>query len=367
MRYFTPRIPGPLIVVVGAIIVSTVFHLQDYGVSVVGDISSGLPALQVPIISISDLQILFPAAIAISVILFTDGTLTGRVFAKKNRYKLDSNKELIAFGMANFCTGLFQSFPVGASQTKSAVNDSSGGKTQLSGIVAACFVILFLMFFTSVLRNLPLVSLGAIVIVAGYSLIDIQEFRSIYETRRSEFVLSVLTLVGVLVFGLIEGVALAVGFSLLEFIKRIYRPHTSILGLHEGKDGFHKVDEDEEQFFFPGLVVYKFNAPLFFANASFFVNNIKSVVAQSGEPVRFLLLDAEAISDIDSSAVDALRELYEDFQEQDILIGIAAANDLFMSIMEKTGLEDLIGKEYFFPTIRMGIIAFGSKYLDTIN
>lgn len=365
IRFVTPRLPGPLIVVVGAIIVSTVFHLEDYGVSVVGEIQSGLPSLQVPIISFSDLQILFPAAIAISVILFTDGTLTGRVFAKKNRYKLDSNKELIAFGIANFSTGLFQSFPVGASQTKSAVNDSSGGKTQLSGIVAAGFVLVFLLFFTSILRNLPLVCLGSIVIVAGYSLIDIQEFKSIYQTRRSEFVLSILTLVGVLVFGLIEGVALAVGFSLLEFIKRIYRPHTSILGIHEGKDGFHKVNPDEEQFFFPGLVVYKFNAPLFFANASFFVQNIMTIVTQSSEPVRYILLDAEAISDIDSSAADALRELYDDFHEQNILLGIAGANELFMSIMEKTGLEELIGKENFYPTIRTGIIAFGEKYLDT--
>ena len=208
-------------------------------------------------------------------------------------------------------------------------------------------------------------ALGGFLFGTGGSLINyIQEFRSIYQTRRSEFVLSLLTLVGVLVFGLIEGVALAVGFSLLEFIKRIYRPHTSILGIHEGKDGFHKVEQDEEQFFFPGLIVYKFNAPLFFANSSFFVNNIKTIVAQSSEPVRYLLIDAEAISDIDSSAADALRELYEDFHEQNILIGIAAANDIFMSIMEKTGLLEQIGKDNFYPTIRTGIIAMGERYLD---
>lgn len=364
IRIFAPRLPGPLIVVVGAIIVSTVFHLEEFGIAIVGDIASGLPEMHVPLISFSDFQVLIPAAIAISVIMFTDGTLTGRVFAKKNHYKLDSNKELIAFGAANICTGFFQGFPVGASQTKTAVNDSAGGKSQLSSIIAAGLVILFLIFFTSVLSNLPLVALGAIVIVAGYSLIDIGEFRSIYQARRSEFVLAILTLVGVLVFGLIEGVALAVGFSLLEFIRRIYRPHSSILGIHEGKDGFHGVSSEGEKFFFPGLVVYKFDAPLFFANASYFSSDLSSVLSTSEEPVRYLLLDAEAITDLDSSASDMLRELVEELHEKKIIVGITGAGCMLIEMMHKTGIEEIVGLENIFPTIRSGIIAFGERYLE---
>jgi SulP family sulfate permease len=364
IRIFAPRLPGPLIVVVGAIIVSTVFHLEEFGIAIVGDIASGLPEMHVPLISFSDFQVLIPAAIAISVIMFTDGTLTGRVFAKKNHYKLDSNKELIAFGAANICTGFFQGFPVGASQTKTAVNDSAGGKSQLSSIIAAGLVILFLIFFTSVLSNLPLVALGAIVIVAGYSLIDIGEFRSIYQARRSEFVLAILTLVGVLVFGLIEGVALAVGFSLLEFIRRIYRPHSSILGIHEGKDGFHGVSSEGEKFFFPGLVVYKFDAPLFFANASYFSSDLSSVLSTSEEPVRYLLLDAEAITDLDSSASDMLRELVEELHEKKIIVGITGAGCMLIEMIHKTGIEEIVGLENIFPTIRSGIIAFGERYLE---
>jgi SulP family sulfate permease len=364
IRIFAPRLPGPLIVVVGAIIVSTVFHLEEFGIAIVGDIASGLPEMHIPLISFSDFQVLIPAAIAISVIMFTDGTLTGRVFAKKNHYKLDSNKELIAFGAANICTGFFQGFPVGASQTKTAVNDSAGGKSQLSSIIAAGLVILFLIFFTSVLSNLPLVALGAIVIVAGYSLIDIGEFRSIYQARRSEFVLAILTLVGVLVFGLIEGVALAVGFSLLEFIRRIYRPHSSILGIHEGKDGFHGVSSEGEKFFFPGLVVYKFDAPLFFANASYFSSDLSSVLSTSEEPVRYLLLDAEAITDLDSSASDMLRELVEELHEKKIIVGITGAGCMLIEMMHKTGIEEIVGLENIFPTIRSGIIAFGERYLE---
>jgi len=364
LRRFTPQLPGPLIVVIGAIIVSSIFNLKEYGVAVVGEIASGLPSFQVPIITLSDILVIFPAAIAISVILFTDGTLTGRVFAKKNHYKLDSNKELIAFGASNIFTGLFQSFPVGASQTKTAVNDSAGGKTQLVSLIAAGLVILFLIFFTSILSNLPLVALGAIVILAGYSLIDIQEFRSIYQARRSEFYLAILTLVGVLVFGLIEGVALAVGFSLLEFIKRIYRPHSSVLGIHEGVDGFHGVCPDGDTYFFPGLLVYGFSAPLFFANASYFVNDIRGIIANSQETVRYFLLDATGIPDIDSSASDTFKELHEEFTEKGILLGIAGANYFLIEMMQKTGIEDIVGKENFFPTIRTGIISFGERYLE---
>ncbi len=363
-RHFTPRLPGPLIVVIGTIIITTVFQLENYGLKVVGDIASGLPSFQIPIITFSDLQTLFPAAIAIAVILFTDGTLTGRVFAKKHHYNLDSNKELIAFGAANLCTGLFQSFPVGASQTKTAVNNSSGNKSQLSGIVAAGLVIVFLLFFTSILSNLPIVALGAIVIVAGYSLIDIDEFRSIYHARRSEFVLAILTLVGVLVFGLIQGVALAVGFSLLEFLRRIYRPHTSILGIHEGIDGFHSVDQDKDTIFFPGLLVYGFDAPLFFANASFFVTDLRNAIACSDERIRFLLLDATAIHDLDSSAADIFKEMHEELKVEGITMGVAGANSVLLEMMHRTGLEEAIEKTNFFPTIRAGIISFGERYLE---
>nr|WP_319539605.1 sulfate permease [uncultured Methanospirillum sp.] len=364
MRRFTPGLPAPLIVVIGSIIVSTIYNLQSYGIKVVGEIETGLPSFQIPMITLSDLQILVPAAIAISVILFTDGTLTGRVFSRKHHYRLDSSKELIAFGAANICTGLFQGFTVGASQTKTAVNDGSRNKSQLSGLIAAGLVIVFLLFFTSVLRNLPLVALGAIVIVAGYSLIDIDEFRSIYHTRRSEFVLSILTLVGVLVFGLIQGVALAVGFSLLEFIKRIYRPHTSILGICEGVDGFHAVSSDGEQFFFPGLLIYRFDAPLFFANAAFFVSDINQAIERSEEPVTYLLLDATAILDFDSTAADAFREMYLDLKEQGITIGIAGANGVLLEMLERAGLDEMIGKTHMFPTIRTGLISFAEKYLQ---
>lgn len=364
LRWYAPSIPGPLIVIVGAIVLTTQFQLEKYGVRIVGEIAGGLPDFQIPIIGLSDIQTLLPAAVAISIILFTDGTLTARVFAKKNHYTLDTNEELIAFGAANIGTGLFQSFPVGASSTKTAVNDNSGGKSQLSGIIAAGLVILFLLFFTSSLHNLPLVALGAIIVVAGLSLIDIQEFRSLYEARRSEFYLAILTIFGVLILGLIQGVGLAVGLSLLEFIRRVYRPHTSILGIHEGKDGFHGVSKGGEKQFFPGLVVYAFDAPLFFANASFLVSDVKQIISTSDEPIQYLLIDATSIPDIDTSAADTFRELHEELREQGIDVGITGANEFLHEMMHKTGIAEIIGEENFYPTIRAGIIAFGEKFLN---
>jgi SulP family sulfate permease len=362
-RQVAPKMPGSLIVIIGAIIISTVLHLSDYGVAVVGEVTSGLPSFQIPIIGWSDFQTIFPAAVAISIILFTDGTLAARVFAKKHHYTLDSNKELIAFGAANVFTGLFQAFPVGASQTKSAVNNDSGNKSQLSGIIAAGLVIVFLLFFTSTLQNLPMVALGAIIVMAGISLIDIEEFKNIYHVRRSEFYLAILTLMGVLVFGLIQGVAIAVGFSLLEFIKRVYRPHTSILGIHEGIDGFHGIAPDGEKYIFPGLIVYAFDAPLFFANAPFLVTNIRDIISNSEEPIRYFLLDASAIPDMDSSAADTLKDLHEELKEQGITVGISGASTLLLEMIQKTGIEEIIGKENIFPTIRTGIVSLGEKYL----
>lgn len=363
-RRYAPALPGPLIMIIMAIIISTTFHLEEQGIAIVGSISSGLPSLHFPLISLSDLQTLIPAAFAISIILFTDGTLTARVFAKKNHYTLDSNKELIAFGAANIFTGLFQSFPVGASSTKTAVCDSSGGKSQLAGIVAAALVILFLLFFTSVLENLPLVALAAIVIVAGMSLIDIQEFREIYHLRRSEFFLAIFTVLGVLAFGLIQGVAFAVGFSLLEFIRRVYRPHTSILGIHDGMDGFHAATDEEETDFFPGLIVYRFDAPLFFGNSSFFSTDLKNAIAGYHGKVRYILLDATAIPDMDSSAADTFGELHKELSEQGIIIGIAGADTGLREMIRRSGLEDAIGSEKFYPTIRTGIVSFGKRYLN---
>jgi SulP family sulfate permease len=363
IKRFAPRVPGTLVVLVAGIIVSSFFNLADLGVDVVGQVASGLPSLQVPLVSIADLRVLLPAALAMTVIIFADSVLTARVFARKNHYEIDSNQELVAFGAANVSTGLFQSFPVGGSASKTVVNDDSGGKSQMVGLIAAGLVIVFLLFFTSLLQSLPLAVLGAIIIVACISLIDIKEFRSLNQVRHSEYYLAILTVFGVLVIGIISGIALAIGLSLIVFIQSVYRPHTSVLGTEPGVDGHHGIAPGGYQQILPGMIVYGFDAPLFFANAPYLMDQVMDLVSAADPPLKYLLLDAEAIPDIDTTAADTLKDIHQELRQKGITLGIARANKPLRETMRLAGLEDLIGASNFYPTIRTAIEAYRVRSL----
>jgi sulfate permease, SulP family len=363
LKRFAPRVPGTVVALVAAIILSSFFNLADLGVAVVGQVSSGLPVPQIPIVSLADLISLLPAALAMSVLIFADGVLTSRVFARKNHYDIDTNQELVAFGAANAATGFFQSFAVGASASRTVVNDNSGGKTQMVGLIAAGLVIVFLLFFTSLLQSLPTAVLGAIIIVASISLIDIQEFRSLNLVRHSEYYLALLTVFGVLIIGIIPGIALAVALSLIVFIQRVYRPHTSVLGTVSGVDGYHGITPGGEVQVLPGMIVYGFDAPLFFANAPYLMDQVRDLVSAADPPIRYLLLDAEAIPDIDTTAADTLKEIHQELGQNGITLGIARANKPLRETMQVTGLEELIGASNFYPSVRTAVEAFRERSL----
>ena len=365
LKRFVPRVPGPLVAVVVAIIVSSLFNFADLGVSVVGQIPGGLPSLQIPQVGPADLRTLLPAALALAVLIFADELLVARVFAKKNHYALDPNQELTALGAANVSCGFFESFAVGASSSRTVVNDDMRGKSQMVGLVAAGLVIVFLLYLTSLLQNLPKVVLGAIIVVAAISLIDVQEFRSLNLIRHSEFYLSLLTLLGVLIIGIVVGIAVAIAFSLAEFLLRIYRPHTSVLGTGEGVDGYHVIAPGGYNQVLPGLIVYGFNAPLFFANAPYLLDQVRDLISTAVPPVRCLLLDTEAIPDIDTTAADTLRELHQELQEKSIVLTIARANKPLRETMRLTGLENLIGAKNFYPSVRTGVEAFRMQSLES--
>jgi SulP family sulfate permease len=367
LKRFTPKAPGPLVVVIGAIISFSIFQLAELGISVVGQIPSGLPMPQIPQVSLADLRTLLPAALAMSVLIFSDEVLTARVFARKNHYEIDTNQELVALGATNISSGLFQSFATAASSSRTVINDNSGGKSQMVGIISAVLVVVFLLFFTSILQNLPTVVLGAIIIVASSSLIDIQEFRSLNLVRHSEFYLSLLTLFGVLVIGIVAGIALAVGFSLLDFIHRVYRPHSSVLGTIDGVDGYHGIAPGGYNQVLPGLIVYGFDAPLFFANAPYLMAQIRDLVSTTDQPIRCLLLDAEAIPDIDTTAADTLKQIHQELSGKGITLAIARANRPLRETMRLTGLENLIGAENFYPSVRTGVEAFRERYIVEVN
>jgi SulP family sulfate permease len=362
LRRYAHRVPAPLVAVIVAIIVSSLFNLEELGVAVVGQIPSGLPSLQIPQVSLADFRILLPAALALAVLIFADELLVARVFSRRNRYNLNPNQELTALGAANISCGFFQSFAIGASSSRTVVNDDMGGKSQMVGLIAAGLVVVFLLYLTSLLQNLPKVVLGAIIIVAAASLIDIREFRSLNLIRHSEFYLSVLTLFGVLVIGIVAGIAIAIAFSLAEFILRIYRPHTSVLGTGEGVDGYHMIAPGGYNQVSPGLIVYGFNAPLFFANAPYLLDQVRDLISTADPPVKCLLLDAEAIPDIDTTAADTLKELHQELQENGILLAIARANKPLRETMRLTGLENLIGVNNFYPSVRNGVEAWQDRH-----
>ena len=362
LRRYAHRVPAPLVAVIVAIIVSSLFNLEELGVAVVGQIPSGLPSLQIPQVGLADFRILLPAALALAVLIFADELLVARVFSRRNRYNLDPNQELTALGAANISCGFFQSFAIGASSSRTVVNDDMGGKSQMVGLIAAGLVVVFLLYLTSLLQNLPKVVLGAIIIVAAASLIDIREFRSLNLIRHSEFYLSVLTLFGVLVIGIVAGIAIAIAFSLAEFILRIYRPHTSVLGTGEGVDGYHMIAPGGYNQVSPGLIVYGFNAPLFFANAPYLLDQVRDLISTANPPVKCLLLDAEAIPDIDTTAADTLKELHRELQENGTLLAIARANKPLRETMRLTGLENLIGVNNFYPSVRNGVEAFQDRH-----
>lgn len=362
LRRYARRVPAPLVAVIVAIIVSSLFNLEELGVAVVGQIPSGLPSLQIPQVGLADFRILLPAALALAVLIFADELLVARVFSRRNRYNLDPNQELTALGAANISCGVFQSFAIGASSSRTVVNDDMGGKSQMVGLIAAGLVVVFLLYLTSLLQNLPKVVLGAIIIVAAASLIDIREFRSLNLIRHSEFYLSVLTLFGVLVIGIVAGIAIAIAFSLAEFILRIYRPHTSVLGTGEGVDGYHMIAPGGYNQVSPGLIVYGFNAPLFFANAPYLLDQVRDLISTADPPVKCLLLDAEAIPDIDTTAADTLKELHQELQENGTLLAIARANKPLRETMRLTGLENLIGVNNFYPSVRNGVEACQDRH-----
>lgn len=364
LKRFAPKVPGPLVVLIGAIAISSIFQLADLGVSVVGQIPSGLPMPQIPQVSLADVRKLLPAALAISVLIFSDEVLIARVFARKNHYEIDTNQELVALGAMNVSSGLFQSFATAASSSRTVVNDNSGGKSQMVGVISAILVVIFLLFFTSLLRSLPTVVLGAVIIVAASSLIDIREFRSLNMVRHSEFYLSLFTLFGVLVIGIVPGIVLAIIFSLIDFIYRVYRPSSSILGAMDGEYGYQWIAPSSCSQLMPGLIVYGFDAPLFFANAPYLMAQIRDLVSNADQPIKCLLLDMEAIPDIDTTAADTLKEIYQELQEKGITLAIARANKHLQETMQLTGLEDLIGAKNFFPSIRSGVQAFKEQSIQ---
>jgi MFS superfamily sulfate permease-like transporter len=351
-----------LIAVVGATIVVGVFDLAvTAGVSVVGPLPQGLPSFQFPAVPLADLGALAAGAIAITLVSFADTSVLSRTFAMRGGYEVDQNQELIALGAANVAAGLFQGFSISSSSSRTPVAESAGAKTQLTGVVGALCIAVLLVFAPTLLQNLPNAALGAVVIGACLSLVDVQGFVRLYHLRRGEFALAIVCFLGVALIGVIQGIFIAVGLALLGFIWRAWRPYDAVLGRIEGLKGYHDITRYPEASRIPGLVLFRWDAPLFFANAEVFREHVLQAVVDAPTPTKWIVVAAEPVTDIDITAAEALSALDDDLQNAGIELCFAEMKDPVKDQLKRYGLFTKLGPDLFFPTLGRAV----DRYVET--
>jgi SulP family sulfate permease len=360
---FAPTWPGPLIVMLGAAAVVHWTDLEAQGVRVVGEVPQGLPGFALPGFEV-DLWALLPAALGVAVVGYTDNVLEGRAFAHRKRQKIDSNQEFLALGGANIAAGLFQGFPVSSSGSRTAIGDAMGSRSQLHSIVALGVVIATLLWLGPVLSSFPLAALGGVVVYAAMRLIDVAELRRFAAFRRSELVLSLLTTVSVLAFGVLPGIAVAVAMSVLDLGRRIVHPHDGVLGYVPGVAGMHDIDDYSDAIQVPGLVVYRYDSPLFFANSDDFTTRALAAVeaAERDGPVHWFLLNAEANTEVDLTAIDALDSLRVALARRDIVFAMARVKQDMRAPLEAAGFVSKLGEDLIFPTLPTAVAAYARWY-----
>ena len=362
LGHWAPRVPGPLIGVLAAAAVVTLFSLETKGIGVVGAIPSGVPVPTIPGASWPELAQLIAPAAGIAVVAFSDNILTARTFASRQGQEVDVNAELRALGMCNVAAGLVHGFPVSSSGSRTALGDSVGSRTQLHSIVATGAVLAVALGAGDVLAMFPTAALGALVVYAALRLIEVDEFRRFARFRRSELVLALATTAAVLGFGVLYGVLVAVGLSILDLLRRLAKAHDSILGFVPGVAGMHDVDDYPQAQPIPGLVVYRYDAPLCFANADNFRRRARAAVDDNPQPVEWFVLNAEANVEVDITALDALDRLRTELTDRGITFAMARVKQDLRDALRAGGFLDRIGEDRIFMTLPTAVAAFKNRY-----
>jgi MFS superfamily sulfate permease-like transporter len=367
LQRMVPALPGPLIAVAGATLAVALWHLDARGVRTVGAITSGLPGLSLPNATVSDATHLIGDALGVALLTYSDTILNARSFGVRTGDHVLGNQELISLGVADALAGLSHGFPVSGSGTRTAVSEAAGGTTQLVGIIAAGALAVMLLFLTGSLSLFPTAALGAVLISAATRLFDVDTLRSLAHADRRELAVALVALAGVLALGLLQGIVLAIGLSLLLLLARAVRPHDAVLGRVKGVDGFHDIEEYPQGTTIPGLIVYRFDAQLFFANADFFQRRVRTLVVNANaggsdsDAVEWFVVDAEAITAIDSTAAQVLEDTRRELFSQGIVLVVARAKQPLRERMARFGLLDTIGEQRFYPSIRSAVASFASR------
>lgn len=354
-----PRLPGVLAVVVLATAVVGIFDLDEtHGVAVLGSLPQGLPLPSLPLIGIDDLVPILMGGMAVALVSFADMSVLSRTFAARADARVDPNQELVALGAANLAAGFFQGIPVGPSASRTPVAQDAGARTQATGLVGALGVAALLVFAPGLLAELPRAVLAAVVIAAALSLIEIRGLIRIFRIQQWEFWLSLICLAGVVVVGPTRGIAIAVSIAVVEFLWDAWRPHSAVLGRVENLKGYHDVSRYPEATQVPGLVLFRWDAPLFFANAEFFRTRLLAAVAESPTPVRWVVVGAAPITNVDVTAADTLDALDHELERAGIDLRFAELKDPVKDQLKRFGLFEQFGKERFFPTMGQAVSGY---------
>jgi high affinity sulfate transporter 1 len=362
--HFWPKAPIPLLGMVLAAAAVALFDLESRGIEVIGHIPSDLPRPAVPDVSLSDLASIALPAVAVAMVGYTDNIVTARTFASRNDYEVDNNQELLALGAANLAAGFTQGFPVSSSGSRTVIGDALGSRTQLYSVVAAGVVLCTLIFLRPLLASFPMAALGAIVVYAALRLVDLGEFRRLGRFRRSEMLLALATTVAVLLVDVLYGIVVAVGLSLLDLLRRVARPHDGILGYVPGLAGMHDIDDYPDAALVPGLIVYRYDSPLFFANVEDFKSRALASLDESDGTVEWFVLNAEANTQLDITAVDALDQLRESLLERGIVFAVARVKQDLRDDLVAGGFVARMGEENIFMTLPTAVDAYIRWYTD---
>jgi high affinity sulfate transporter 1 len=353
------RVPGLLIAVVGATVAVGLLGLdQDAAVKVLGPLPQGLPSFTLPWIGLADLGQVVIGGCAVAMVAFADTSVLSRTYAARTRTRVDPNQEMIGLGVANLAGGLFQGFPISSSSSRTPVAEAAGAKTQLTGVVGAVAVALLLVLAPDLLQHLPNSALAAVVIASAIGLFEFSDLRRIFRIQRWEFWLSIACFAGVATFGVIPGIGLAIVVAVIEFLWDGWRPHHAVMGRVDGIRGYHDIKRYPEARLIPGLVLFRWDAPLFFANAELFHESVLAAVAQSPTPVRRVIVSAEPVTSIDVTSADVLAELAQSLRESGIELRFAEMKDPVKDKLKRFELLERLGAASFYPTLGAAVDAY---------
>jgi high affinity sulfate transporter 1 len=355
---FVPRLPAALVTLAVSALATWLFSLDAHGVATVGEVPAGLPSLALPRVPFAALSELVFDAAGIALIAFCSAIVTARSFAAKNGYDLDDDRELAAIGVANLASSISHGFAISGADSRTAMNDAAGGRTQVAALVAAGAVAVVLLLLTGPLRYVPIPALGAVLVFAAVSLVDIETLRALWREEKGEFAISIVAMLGVVTLGSIQGIVLAIVLALLRFVRIVSRPSYEVLGRVPGMPGFHGVTRHATATRTPGLCLFRFNAPIVFFNARYFKRAALDALATADTPPRWFVLDGVAVTGIDATGRHALRELQQELAQRGITFVLAGRSTEANDWLKKHGLTELWSDALRFATLRQALRAF---------